>query len=153
MTRPIVITLSILGISLSLSGHNTLNIPISEGGTNSSHMHTLAKFQRYRGLELLLSDTRFMTMVNSFSFTMDFKKINVCHMLVSEECQVPRRAMLPRSFGSTRFQWKGIQHHRFTVTNFPRSLIGIFSVVLFCNYDSVISIPSKPMLVGFHSKS
>ena len=38
--------------------------PISEGGTNSSHMHDLAKSQSYGGLELLLSDTKFMTMVN-----------------------------------------------------------------------------------------
>ena len=43
----------------------TLNIPIDEGGTNSSHMHNLAKSQSYRGLELLLSDTKFMKMVNS----------------------------------------------------------------------------------------
>ena len=31
-------------------------MPISEGDTNSSHMHNLAKSQSYQGLELLMSD-------------------------------------------------------------------------------------------------
>ena len=44
---------------------STLNLPISEGGTNSSHTHHLAKSQRYQGLKLLLNDTKFMTMINS----------------------------------------------------------------------------------------
>ena len=43
----------------------TLNISISKGGTNSSHMHNLAKSQSYQGLKLLLSDTKLMTTVNS----------------------------------------------------------------------------------------
>ena len=43
----------------------TLNIPISEGGTNSSHMHNVAQSQSYWGLKLLLSVTKFMKMVNS----------------------------------------------------------------------------------------
>ena len=41
----------------------TLNTPISEGGTNSSHTHNPAKSQSYQGLKLLLSDTKFMTTV------------------------------------------------------------------------------------------
>ena len=48
-----------------LAPSTTLNIPISEGGTNSSFTHNLAKSQSYGGLKLLLSDTKFMTMVNS----------------------------------------------------------------------------------------
>ena len=44
----------------------TLNILISEGGTNSSHMHNLAKSQSSQGLKLLLSDTKFMTSANTF---------------------------------------------------------------------------------------
>ena len=44
---------------------NTLNIPISEGGTNLSHTHNLAKSQSHEGLKLLLSDIEFMTTVNS----------------------------------------------------------------------------------------
>ena len=58
-----------------LCGPTTLNIPISEGGTNSSHTHHLAKFQRHWGLKLLVSDTKFMDIVNSMLFTIDFKKI------------------------------------------------------------------------------
>ena len=38
----------------------TLNIPISESGTNSSLTHNLAKSQSYQGLKLLQSDTKFM---------------------------------------------------------------------------------------------
>ena len=49
--------------SLNLLG--TLNIPISEVGTNSGHMHKLAKSQSYLGLKLLPSDIKFMTMMNS----------------------------------------------------------------------------------------
>ena len=45
--------------------HSTLTIPISESGTNSSHTHNLVKSQSYRGLRLLLSDTKFMTTINS----------------------------------------------------------------------------------------
>jgi hypothetical protein len=41
------------------------NIPVSEGGTNSSHMHNLAESQRDRGLKLLPSDTKFMKTENS----------------------------------------------------------------------------------------
>jgi hypothetical protein len=41
------------------------NIAISEGGTNSSHMHNLAKSQSYQGLKLLLRDIKFMSIVNS----------------------------------------------------------------------------------------
>ena len=40
------------------------NTPISEGGTNSSHTHNLAKSQSYRGLKLLPSDIKLMKMVN-----------------------------------------------------------------------------------------
>ena len=41
-------------------GSTTLNIPISKGGTNSSHMHNQVKSQRYEGVGILLSDTEFM---------------------------------------------------------------------------------------------
>jgi hypothetical protein len=40
-----------------------LNISISEGGTCSSCTHNLVKSQSYRGLKLLLSDTKSTTMV------------------------------------------------------------------------------------------
>ncbi len=53
----------------------TLNIPISEGGNHSSHMHNLAKSQNYQGLKLLLSDTKFMTTINTI-LTTYFKKIS-----------------------------------------------------------------------------
>ena len=43
----------------------TLNMPISEGGTNSNYMHNLAISQSYKGLKLLLSDTKFITTLNS----------------------------------------------------------------------------------------
>jgi hypothetical protein len=43
----------------------TLNLPNREGGANSSHMHNRAKSQSYRGLKLLLSDTKFMSTVKS----------------------------------------------------------------------------------------
>jgi hypothetical protein len=42
-----------------------LNIPISESGTNSSLTRILAKSQSYQGLKLVLSDTKFMIIVNS----------------------------------------------------------------------------------------
>ena len=42
----------------------TLNISIGEDGTNSRHVHNLAKSQIYQGLKLLLSDTKFMNTVN-----------------------------------------------------------------------------------------
>ena len=42
-----------------------LNIPISEGGIDSSQMQNVAKSQRLQELKLLLSDTKPMTMVNS----------------------------------------------------------------------------------------
>ena len=45
-----------------------LNIPISEGGTNSSETHNLAKSQSYRGLKLLLNDTKFMNTINSMLY-------------------------------------------------------------------------------------
>ena len=44
---------------------------------NLSHMHDLVKSHNYRGLKLLLSDAKFMVVVNLCSFTIDFKKINV----------------------------------------------------------------------------
>ena len=37
----------------------------TQSGINSSHTHNLAKSQSYRGLKFLLSDTKFMTTVNS----------------------------------------------------------------------------------------
>ena len=43
----------------------TLNIPIIEGGTNSSHTHNLAKSQSHQRLKLLRSGTKFMTTVIS----------------------------------------------------------------------------------------
>ena len=43
----------------------TLKVPISEGSTNSSRTHNLAKSQSYRGLKLLPSDTKFVTTANS----------------------------------------------------------------------------------------
>ena len=45
----------------------TLNIPISEGGTNSSHTHNLVKSQSYRWLKLLLSDSESMTTMKVFA--------------------------------------------------------------------------------------
>jgi len=68
----------------------TLNIPISEGCTNSSHMHIVVNSQSYRRLKLLLSNSKFLTMVFLCLFTIDLKKINVCHMIVCEQSQVPR---------------------------------------------------------------
>ena len=38
--------------------------PISEGGTNLSHTHNLAKSQSYQWLKLLPGDTKFMKKVN-----------------------------------------------------------------------------------------
>ena len=38
---------------------------ISEGDTNSSHTHNLAKSQSCQGMLLLLSDIKFMKTVNS----------------------------------------------------------------------------------------
>ena len=67
----------------------TLNIPISEGGTNLSHTHNLDKFQSYQGPKLLLSDTKFMAIVNSMLIYHRLQEINVWHMLVSENGQVP----------------------------------------------------------------
>ena len=57
----------------------TLNIPISEGGTNSSHTHNLAKFQNYQRSKFLPSDTKFM---NTCSPTIKVKKISACLWLV-----------------------------------------------------------------------
>ena len=71
-----------------------LNLLISEGGTNSSHTHNLAKSQSYRGLKLLLSDTKSMTTVNSRLIYHRFQEnhcmltISAWHMPVSEWCQV-----------------------------------------------------------------
>ena len=55
-------------------------VPISEGGTNLSHTHNLAKSQSYQGLNFLLSDNR---LLNTCSYTIDFKKSSACHMLVN----------------------------------------------------------------------
>ena len=60
-------------VNIFIRSVTTLIIPISEGGTNSRHMHNLAKPQSYRGLKLLPSDIKFM---NTCSFTVDFKKIS-----------------------------------------------------------------------------
>jgi hypothetical protein len=68
----------------------TLNITISEGGTNSSHMHNLVKSQSFRGLKLLLSDTKFMTTKHNMLVYQKFQEkqcmlvISARHMLVSE---------------------------------------------------------------------
>ena len=45
--------------------YTSLNIPISEGGTNSNHTQNLAKSQSYQGLKLLLNGTKIITIVNS----------------------------------------------------------------------------------------
>ena len=46
-----MISLSFLLFTDSKSqGSSTQNIPIIEGGTNSGHMHNLAKSQSYQGL-------------------------------------------------------------------------------------------------------
>lgn len=61
---------------VSHGGHKfwaKLIIQISEGGTNSCRMHYLANSQSYWGLNFLLRDTKFM---NTWSFTIDFKKIS-----------------------------------------------------------------------------
>ena len=57
----------------------TLNIPISRGDITSSHTHNLAKSQSYRALKLLLSDTKFMPMVNSMLIYDRFQKIKSMH--------------------------------------------------------------------------
>ena len=59
----------------------TLNIPISEGDTNSSCMYNLAKFQSYRGLKLLLSDNDFMQ-TNSNSFDQFITTLNSPNIIV-----------------------------------------------------------------------
>jgi hypothetical protein len=46
-------------------GITALIIPISEGGTNLSHTHKLAETQKSSRGEFLLSDTKFMTTVNT----------------------------------------------------------------------------------------
>ena len=58
--------------------HSTLNIPISEGCTNSSHTHNLANFQSYRGPKLLMRDTKFMTTVYACSPRIGRKLVHVC---------------------------------------------------------------------------
>lgn len=58
-----------------LDNRTTLNIPISKGGANSSHMHNPAKSQSCRGLEFLLRETKFM---NACSSTIDLKEISAC---------------------------------------------------------------------------
>jgi hypothetical protein len=62
------------------------NISISESGINSSHTHNLAKPQSYQGLESLLSDIKFMTMVNSMIIYRRFQEINACLKLVHTTC-------------------------------------------------------------------
>ena len=52
----------------------TLNTSISERDTNSSHMHNLAKSRSYQGLKLLLSDIKFMKIVNSMLTYHRFQK-------------------------------------------------------------------------------
>ena len=49
---------------------------MSEDDTKSSHSHNLAKPQSYRGLKLLLSDSKFMTMVNFMLTYHRFQKIH-----------------------------------------------------------------------------
>ena len=44
-------------------GYTTLNIPISEGGTNSCRVHNLVKSQRYERLKISPSDTKFMNTI------------------------------------------------------------------------------------------
>ena len=56
----------------------TLNIPISESGTNSSHTHNLVKSQSYSRLKLLPNNLNFMTTVNSMLEYHKFQEINVC---------------------------------------------------------------------------
>ena len=73
----------------------TLNTPISEGGTNSSHTHNPVKSQSYQVLKLLLSDTKFMTIVKYVLIYHRFQEnqcvlvISARHMLVNEQCKVP----------------------------------------------------------------
>ena len=68
----------------------TLNIPIGEGGSNSSHTRNLAKSQSYQGLKLLLSDTKFMTRESNMLIYHRFQEkqcmlvISARHMLVNE---------------------------------------------------------------------
>ena len=54
---------------------STLNIPNSEGGINSSHLHNPTKSQRYGELKILSSDTK---VTNTCSSTIDSKKLIVC---------------------------------------------------------------------------
>ena len=61
-------------IQLSFS---TLNIVVSEGGTNPSHTHNLVKSQSYQGLNFFTELT-----LNSWSFTIDFKEISAWLWLV-----------------------------------------------------------------------
>ena len=67
---------------------STLNIASSEGGTNSSHMHNLAKSQSYQGLKLLLSDIKFMKKVKSMLIYHRFQEISVRNMLVSDYTKI-----------------------------------------------------------------
>lgn len=83
----------------------TLNTPVSESGSDSSHTHAHnpTKSQTYQWLKLLPSDTKLTTTVTSMLIYHGFEE-NQCmlaisarsHMLVSDQCQMPRRTMLPR---------------------------------------------------------
>ena len=62
----------------------TQNIPISEGGTNSSRMHNLAKSQTYWGLKLLLSDIKCMATIISIVIYHIFQE-NECVSVISAQ--------------------------------------------------------------------
>ena len=71
-----------------------LNISLSKGGTNSSHMHKLAISKLPRAI-VATDDINFMKTINSMLIYYRFQKnecmlvISACHTLVSNRCQVP----------------------------------------------------------------
>ena len=71
---------SILGLTIAL------NVPISEGGPKSSHMHNSTKSQRYWGLKLILRDTKFITMVNFMLIYHRFKNFSACLWSMCATC-------------------------------------------------------------------
>ena len=58
-------SLDLRSIECSYILETTLNTPISEGGTNWSHTHNVAKSQSYQKFTLLGSDAEFIKTVNS----------------------------------------------------------------------------------------
>jgi hypothetical protein len=70
-------------VTIHMRFTTTPNIPISEGGTNSSHTHNVAKSQSYRGLEFLLSVTKIM---NTCSYMLVVIACDTCFSVNSAKC-------------------------------------------------------------------